>query len=321
MISVVIVTKNRHEALRDISLPSLLVQDYADFEVIIWDASEDDSSAVVVASFVEKFKERGVSLSFFRAPRSGMTSQRNDGLKKVRGDVIFFIDDDSEVSADGLSVLSECFEKNTRCMGAGLMVQNIPLGSEVQLLDMGEENWSCRKKIKEKFCKFIGYSKKRTISLGSIKGVSAPPGEAQWLSGCSMAFRREVFGDGMEFNEKLQTFSPYALGEDMEFTHRVFKKFRTPLIVTEKGKVIHRPNQKERITGTWQKAATLYYNRYLLIKVSMSEWPPFWTNLVFFWTCFRLTRKNLRSCGMKATWKGFKKAISEICRDGKVLPD
>ena len=35
MISVIIATKNRDEALRDISLPSLLAKDTIDFEVIV----------------------------------------------------------------------------------------------------------------------------------------------------------------------------------------------------------------------------------------------------------------------------------------------
>ncbi len=307
MISVLIVTKNRHEALRDISLPSLLIQDYADFEVIIWDASKDDSSAVVVAFFVEKFKERGVTLSFFKAPRSGMTSQRNDGLKKAKGELIFFIDDDCEVSVEGLSGLAECIEQNPGCMGVGLVVQDIPLGLEVQ---NSAPDW------KDKFYSLIGYRRKRKVFLsGSAKGMSAPPGKAQWLSGGSMAFRREVF-DSIAFNEKLQTFTPYAMLEDVEFSYRVFKKFKNPLIVAEKGMVIHRPNRKKRIDGTWQRAATFYYNKYILMKITSEEYPVLGT-ILFLWTFLRLTRKNLQNCGVKATWKGLRMALKQIACDKK----
>ncbi|PIE55042.1 MAG: hypothetical protein CSA35_02845 [Dethiosulfovibrio peptidovorans] len=305
MISVVIVTKNRHEALREISLPSLLAQDYTNFEVIIWDASDDDLSALVVYSFVKKFNARSIPLSFFKAPRVGSASQRNDGLKKAKGDLIFFIDDDSEVSTDGLSAVAECFEKNPKCVGASPMLRDIPLGFEAQ---------ASRRGWKETFYSLVGYRKKRTVSLsGSAKGMSAPPGEAQWLSGCSMAFRREVFDD-MDFNEKLETFAPYAMCEDIEFSYRVFKRFKTPLLVSKRGGVIHRSNRKERIYGTWQKAATFYYNRYLLMKVT-SEDHPFLGRLLFFWTFLRLTKKNLKNCGGQSTWKGFRMALREIARD------
>jgi len=45
-ISVVIATRNRSDALETISLPSLAKQDFKDFEVIIWDGSDDDKSKV-----------------------------------------------------------------------------------------------------------------------------------------------------------------------------------------------------------------------------------------------------------------------------------
>ncbi len=54
MISVIIPTRNRFEALKTISLPSLAKQDFKDFEIIVWDASDDDSSKKVIEEFKEK---------------------------------------------------------------------------------------------------------------------------------------------------------------------------------------------------------------------------------------------------------------------------
>lgn len=311
MISVVIVTKNRTEALRDISLPSLLVQVGYDqpFEVIIWDATEDGSTCRLIADQKPYFDSKGIDLSYFKATRPGMTKQRNDAVKVTRGKVLFFIDDDSEVSPDGLGALEKCFESHPRCMGVGLMVQDIPIGSEAKAL---------KPDLKEKIYGLVGYRRKRVVSLsGSAKGISAPPGPAQWLSGCSMAFRREVF-DSMSFNEKLETFTSYALCEDIEFSHRVFRRFKTPLLIADGGKVIHRPNLTDRIAGSWQRAATFYYNRYLLMKVTSAD-SPVLGKLLFSWTLLRLTKRNLKECGMESTWKGLKMAVKKVSQPKKGL--
>lgn len=84
-LSVIIATKDRADALRDISLPSLLRQDTDGFEVIVWDASETDDSRVVAESFAPRFAERGINFTFAKAPRAGLTSQRNDAVKSARG--------------------------------------------------------------------------------------------------------------------------------------------------------------------------------------------------------------------------------------------
>lgn len=308
MISVVIVTKNRAEALREISLPSLLAQEGQrdSFEVIVWDATEDDSAFNLVSEKKPLFNSKGIELSYFKAPRSGMTKQRNDSINVTIGDVLFFIDDDCEVSFDGIDALEECFRNNTSCMGVGLMVRDIPIGSKYR---------NPQPSLKDTFYDFIGYRKKRAVSLsGSAKGISAFPGPAQWLSGGSMAFRREVF-DSMSFNEKLETFTPYAMCEDIEFSFRVFKKFKAPLLVADRGMVIHRPKLTDRISGSWQKAATLYYNRYILMKTT-SEESPVLGRLLFVWTFLRLTKRNLMECGLKDTLKGLTMATKEVLKDG-----
>ena len=118
-ISVIIATRNRAKALEAISLPSLAEQTYNDFEVIIWDASDDDSTKRVV----EKYKSQHpwIDVRYFRAPRKGLASQRNDAVKVVRGNIVLFIDDDSEVSPNGLNAVIEAF-LNPTVKGVGLRV-------------------------------------------------------------------------------------------------------------------------------------------------------------------------------------------------------
>ncbi len=57
--------------------------------------------------------------------------------------------------------------------------------------------------------------------------------EVDWLSGCSMSFRRAVF-ETFSFNEELKG---YCLGEDVEFSYRVHQRGR--LLVTPDARIEH----------------------------------------------------------------------------------
>lgn len=308
MISVVIVTKNRAQALEEISLPSLLSQDCSDFEVVVWDASDHDRSRSVVASFVGKFEARGVSLRFFSAPRQGSVSQRNDAVSAARGDILFFIDDDCEVSSDGIRGLSECFDSEPSLMGAGLPMEEV---------HDSRCRFSSRKEaFKESLYRVVGYRKRRCVSLsGSAKGISAPPGPAEWLSGGSMAFRREVF-DHLSFDEKLETFGPYAMFEDILFSHQVFLFYGRPLLVASRGGLVHRPVVEERIEGTDAKTAMFFYNRYRAMKV-VSINHPYLGYISYGWACLSLLLKLSRRYGAGVTRRGFLLAMRQIWYDRK----
>ncbi|HOI81952.1 MAG TPA: glycosyltransferase family 2 protein [Synergistales bacterium] len=267
MVSVIIVTINRSNELREISLPSLLGQDTDNFEVIVWDASNDDLSLGVVREMEPLFRKKGVSLTFQRAPRRGSASQRNDAVKSAKGRIVFFMDDDAEVSPDGIRGLSDCFERYPCVMGAGLVVEEVVDGRNLS------EPRSAMEKLKGWFYRLARYKRKRKVyASGSAKGLWAGPGPAEWLSGCSMAFRRQVFDD-IRFNEKMETFGPYALGEDIEFSHRVFIKYGEPLRIAEKGMLVHRPSPVSRFSINERYVAARILNRYLTMKASSVRAP------------------------------------------------
>lgn len=308
MISVIIATKNRDAALRDISLPSLLAQDTIDFEVIIWDAGDSDRSEKVAGDFAPRFGKKGVLFRYYKAPRVGSASQRNDAVSEASGDIVFFIDDDSEVSSDGLTSLAKCFKNNPACMGAGLRLMD---GSNEK-----ESQSSLQEQLKEKLYTIFTYVKKRKVhSSGSNKGISAPPGTAEWLSGCSMAFRRELFHT-LKLNEKLQTFGGYAMCEDVEFSHRVFLHFGTPLLVPSGGYVIHHEVPEARDRTSEKKIAMFFYNRYLVMQTA-SVRSPLWGRVAFSWNIIRRFLKMTYLYGISVTRKGFVLAIRQIHEDKK----
>lgn len=230
MISVVIATLNRADALRDISLPSLLRQDTDDIEAIVWDASEDDLSEKVCGDLFESFRQKGAALKYTRAPRKGSASQRNDAAMTAQGSEVFFIDDDCELSVDAISSLDKCFRSFPWLYGAGLpMLNKTPASGDSFLLKFaarlfGMKNTELRRRV----------TRAGRLSL-PIKDL---PGPAEWLSGGSMGYRRSVF-DEMKFDERLETFGGYALQEDLDFSHRVFLRYKQPLMVAHSGYVIH----------------------------------------------------------------------------------
>lgn len=255
-ISVIIATINRAAAIAEICLPSLLKQDTSDFEVLVWDASDDDLTEKAVADRAEDFSRRGTLLRYVWAPRRGSASQRNDAVKEAKGVLIFFIDDDSEVSPNGISSLVAAFAGNSALKGAGL-----PLSEAFPKSEKGKDANLPRRLLtfaRKTFWEGGGSARRIKKSALNVLSGTDFPGTAQWLSGGDMAFRREVFSE-LCFDERLERFGGYALGEDMDFSHRVWLRFREPLLVVQEGGVVHHAAEGGRLDRV-KTAAAYFYN-------------------------------------------------------------
>lgn len=229
-LSVVIATLNRADALRDISLPSLLRQNTRDFEIVVWDASDDAASQELCALLSENFTHNGIALKYCRAPRKGLASQRNDAVSTTTGEALFFIDDDCEVSVDAVCAIQNCFASFPWLPGVGLpMLNKTTVSGNSALLQFA----SCLFGMKNRQLKRL---------INKSGGLSLPvkdlPGPAEWLSGGSMAYRRSVFAK-VRFDERLEIFGGYALGEDVDFSHRVMLEFGQPHMIAPQGYVVH----------------------------------------------------------------------------------
>lgn len=304
MISVLIATINRADALREISLPSLLRQDTDGFEIVVWDASDDDSSRAVCEEMSGSFRERGIDLRYHHAPRKGSSSQRNDAAAAARGSEVFFIDDDCEVSIDAIRSLDNCFRSFPWLMGAGIpMLNKTPSSGRSSILKLaarmfGMKNGELRRKV--------------TRAGGLSLPIKDLPGPAEWLSGGSMGYRRSVF-DEMKFDERLETFGGYALGEDLDFSHRVFLRYEQPLMVTNSGYVIHHAAAGgSRNIGADRVAATIF-NRALIRKNFESLGERF-SALSIAWARFGDLLANMRAAKLGDLRQGRKKAKEALAR-------
>lgn len=256
-LSVIIATLNRSEAVADISLPSLLTQDTSDFEILIWDASGDDITKKIVSSYTRDFSLRGIELRYFQAPRKGLTSQRNDAVRKARGDIVFFIDDDSEVSPSGISAITAAFNQYRKLKGAGLPLATVSPAQRPDNKNSPRLLLSAAKKAlwREK----SGLRKIKNSTRNLLLGADTP-GIAEWLSGGAMAFHKSVF-DELKFDERLERFGGYALGEDADFSHRVLLRFREALLILPGGTVTHHAIPGGRLSGAKINAAFFYNSR------------------------------------------------------------
>lgn len=267
MLSVIIATKDRSEALRTVSLPSLTRQDSADFEVIVWDASGDEASQRVVEGFAAVHPD--VKVRYCKAQRVGSASQRNDAARGAEGDVLFFIDDDSEVSPAGIGVLAEAFATDADLVGAALPLRHEgtapplepsllrSLFSLIEHLYLGLfllRPWGSDPKVLVTACSSLRPDR---------------PGPAFQFVGCDMAFRREVF-ESHHFLEEMQRFSNYAYLEDMQLSYGLHQEGKK-LCILDKGQVIHRPPAMARLASESLRCSMSIYNRYLIWKTTI--WP------------------------------------------------
>lgn len=100
MISVIIPVYNTEKYLMR-CLESVARQTYKDFECIVVDDGSDDSSLTLAKSIESKDKRFRV----YTKKNGGVSSARNYGIEKARGEYLYFMDSDDELFDDTLSVL------------------------------------------------------------------------------------------------------------------------------------------------------------------------------------------------------------------------
>ena len=254
-LAVIIATKNRSEAIERYALASLERSAFRDFVCVVWDASDDERTRKAVEDGAWTFP-----LRYFKAPRSGLTSQRNDAVDYVLEHIpsaryVLFIDDDSELSRDALEGVLRTFGDE------GVWGVNVPhapvLGGD------GSEGQEIRRRAR------ASSSKSRVMtSYLHNRGTCPEPNDidVDWLSGCGMAFRREVFGElGLRFPEAFQRFGGYALGEDLALSFYLHKKTGRKLKNAVSGTLKHYAAGGARLNVA-NMAASKWYNFHLLFE-------------------------------------------------------
>lgn len=220
--SVIICTKNRIDDLIP-CLRSLAEQTVAPDELIIVDSSDVPIKTNKI--FVELFTEKHfpqVHLSYHHT-KPGLTFQRNRGIEKATGDLIYFFDDDVVLEKRYLEEMQSCFAINSDCIGGMGTITNIkPISFKYR--------WYRRL-----------FGLQRTFSSGNFtySGMPMHPyGTTQFkkvsvVGGCCMAFRKQALSEE-KFDE---SFSGYCFMEDADIASRLAN--RHALFFNPKARLVH----------------------------------------------------------------------------------
>jgi len=105
-VSILLPTYNRAEILPS-CIEAVISQDFSDWELIILDDCSDDRTQEVVKVYTNK----DVRVSCHRnSLRKGTPANRNAGIARSRGELIFFIEDDLTLDASCLRILVETYD-------------------------------------------------------------------------------------------------------------------------------------------------------------------------------------------------------------------
>ncbi|MEW6507627.1 MAG: glycosyltransferase [Bacteroidota bacterium] len=181
-ISVIICTYNRDKflpgALNALTKQSL---DKNEFEILIINNNSTDNTEIISKKFIEDNKD--LNVKYFVETQKGLSSARNRGIKESSADLIAFIDDDAEVSADYLKTAAEFFDKNPDIDSIGGKITPVyESGKEPEWLSKYMWGLVTKADYGDRICKY-------------------PASKSPY--GCSMAFRKKALLDVGMFNTNL----------------------------------------------------------------------------------------------------------------------
>jgi glycosyltransferase involved in cell wall biosynthesis len=146
-VTLVVTTYNR-QALVLRALQSIAASDAdpAAYQVLVVDNNSSDDTAAVVKAFIAAHPH--LPLHYLFEARQGLSHARNKGLAAARGRCIAFMDDDQEIDARYLSLLTAAFDRTgAACLGGRIFYTNAdalpdwlaPLVDRIGQIDLGPE--------------------------------------------------------------------------------------------------------------------------------------------------------------------------------------
>jgi GT2 family glycosyltransferase len=197
-VTVVIPTRNRPESL-GVALASLEWQTHRVDYVLVVDDSDESYRGEVEAAV----KGSTLTAQILVAGHKGLTRCRNLGVRASDTDVVVFIDDDVILHPRYVEKVLHTFDDDHALSGVGGVICDGPVA---------------RRSVMMSLLGLSAFSEGRVLKSGWSSALPTSDAPVQYLSGCNMAFRREVLRS-YSFDE--DHFSGYSFGEDLEFTARI----------------------------------------------------------------------------------------------------
>lgn len=96
------------EKYLDKCLSSIFLNTFKDFEVVIVNDGTTDNSEEIINKYLKKYK----NITYIKQKNKGLSSARNEGVKKAKGDYLLFIDSDDYIEKDMLETLNNNLNDN-----------------------------------------------------------------------------------------------------------------------------------------------------------------------------------------------------------------
>ena len=215
------------DLLKSIKAQKLAAEKY---EVIVVDNCSSDGTAKVCASYEGQIK----NLDYVLENQPGLHKGRHAGLKKAKGDILIFADDDIKAFPSWLGAISEAFEDKDVMLAGG---KCLPL-FEIQPPPWLEDLWQ-RQNSDRQILPFLSL-----LDLGnSIKEISP-----YYVFGCNFSIRRHILLQAGGFHPDAMPWDLIRYRGDGETHISQFissKRYKT--IYHPKASVYHRVS-KDRMT-------------------------------------------------------------------------
>ena len=201
LVSIIIANYNGEKYLLT-CLSSVLKTDYPNFEVILVDdGSTDDSMKLINELFINEL-EKGKIRLFQNRKNLGAAASRNKGVKVAKGEIIVFLDNDTEVERAWLKELVKVLESNQKIGGACCKLLDFKKRDRIQVAGL-------------KLIPHTGWG----IGLGGKQRDDGRWDEQKEVAAISaaLAVKREVVDKIGGFDEKLAVHT-----EDLDFSWRIW---------------------------------------------------------------------------------------------------
>ena len=225
-LSLIICTKDREAILRQ-TLATVFQQTHLPDEIIIVDDGALDQGQITGL-----IQQHQIPCHYVRKATPGLAASRNLGIQHAQGDLILFLDDDVLLEPGYIAAMLDLFDTDP----AG------QIGGATGTLQI---DYAAGVRAFLRFFCLDGTTPGMILPSGS--GILVRQGEitrtmpVQWLSGCNMIYRRQVFAD-FHFDQRLGS---YGWGEDRDFSYRVGQRYR--LMATPDARLIHLKEPSGRI--------------------------------------------------------------------------
>ncbi|WP_354634611.1 hormogonium polysaccharide biosynthesis glycosyltransferase HpsN [Planktothricoides raciborskii] len=248
LISVIIPTYNREDALRD-SIADVLKQDYPNFEAIVVDQTATHKPEI--QQYLEEMSNQG-KIRWFRVNWASLPGARNYAVRRAKGEIILFIDDDVQLPDNFLANHAKNYQDNPEIGAiAGRVFDRMKLTDS-------QGNLIIEQLPPEAMDPGIAW-----YYIDLVHTVK--PQQVLSARGCNMSFRREIFTQhGLKFDER---FRGSAVREESDFCLRLrstgYKIWYDP-----EAHLVHLGEETggchDISTKSWQYQITFYHNHFFL---------------------------------------------------------